>query len=117
MNTYELTIVIPGNASAQKKKSAGDTVEKLIKVNKGTIKDTKDLGKIELAFPIKKSDSGLFMRYEVELDGEGAKSINNRLRAEEEFIRYLLVKQDSKVIHTKDTKKNENHEKGTKMRS
>lgn len=94
MNTYELTIVIPGNASAQKKKSAQDTVEKLVKVNKGEVKEVKDWGKIDLAFPMKKNDTGLFTLYEVGLEAEGAKAINNRLRAEEEFIRYLLVKKD-----------------------
>jgi ribosomal protein S6 len=92
MNTYELTIVIPGNASPQKKKSAGETVEKLVKVNKGSIKDTKDWGKIDLAFPIKKNDSGLFTLYKLEMEADGAMAMNNRLRAEDEFIRYLLIK-------------------------
>lgn len=94
MKTYELTIVIPGNASAQKKKSASDTVEKLVKVNKGEVKNVKEWGKIDLAFPMKKNDTGLFTLYNVELEAEGAKAINNRLRAEDEFIRYLLVKRD-----------------------
>jgi ribosomal protein S6 len=92
MNTYELTVVIPGNASAQKKKSAQETVEKLIKMNKGTVSEMKDLGKIEFAFTLAKNDSGQFMLFNVELEPEGAKAMNNRLRAEDEFIRYLLVK-------------------------
>lgn len=92
MNTYELTIVIPGTASAQKKKAASDILDKLIKVNKGTITNVSDLGKIELAYPIAKNESGQFMRYDVELEAEGAKALSNRLRAEDDFIRYLLVK-------------------------
>ncbi len=92
MNLYELTIVIPGNASAQKKKSAQETIEKLVKVNKGEIKNVKDQGKIDLSYPIAKNESGQFMLFDLELEGEGAKALNNRLRAEDEFIRYLLVK-------------------------
>jgi ribosomal protein S6 len=96
MNTYELTIVIPGTASPQKKKAAQDTLDKLIKVNKGTVKNVSDMGKIELAYPIAKNESGQFFLYDVELEAEGAKALNNRLRAEDEFIRYLLVKKSNK---------------------
>lgn len=98
MNLYELTVVIPGTASTQKKKSAQDTIEKLVKVNKGEIKELKDLGKIDLVYPIEKNDTGLFMRFDIALEGEGAKAITNRLRAEDEFIRYLLVKKETHKI-------------------
>jgi ribosomal protein S6 len=108
MNTYELTVVIPGNASAQKKKSAQETVEKLIKINQGKISEMKDLGKIELAYVMAKNDTGQFMLFNVELEPEGASAMNNRLRAEDEFIRYLLVKQErskSQEPKTKQVKK------------
>jgi ribosomal protein S6 len=107
MNTYELTIVIPGSASPQKKKAAGETVEKLVKVNKGSIKETKDWGKIDLAFPIKKNDTGLFTLYKLEMEADGAMAMNNRLRAEDEFIRYLLIKKinsKSEALNTKQIK-------------
>lgn len=104
MNLYELTVVIPGTASAQKKKSAQDTIEKLVKVNQGQVKNLEDLGKIDLAYPIQKNDTGLFMRFDVEMEGEGAKAINNRLRAEDEFIRYLLVKKETHKIKTEKSK-------------
>lgn len=97
MNSYELTIVIPGSASPQKKKSASDTVEKLVKVNKGSIKETKDWGKIDMAFPIKKNETGLFTLYELEMEADGAKALHGRLRAEDEFIRYLLIKKEEKL--------------------
>lgn len=92
--TYELTLVLPGKATPAKKKSVTETIEKMVKVFKGSIKSTKDRGKIELAYPIKKETSGNFLFFELELDEESVGQLNGKLRLEEGIIRHLVVKKE-----------------------
>jgi small subunit ribosomal protein S6 len=94
MQSYELTVVLPGKATEAKKKSTQKDLEKLIKDNKGKVGKLEDLGKIELAYKIKGSDSGNFLFYPLELNPETIGPINEKLRLKEEIIRYLLVKSD-----------------------
>jgi small subunit ribosomal protein S6 len=91
MSKYELTVVIPGKSTPAKKKSVRSVVEKLIKTFNGKIEKSDDWGERELAHPIKKNDSGMFMHLIVELKSDSAKSIVQKLNLEEEIIRYLLV--------------------------
>lgn len=92
MVKYELTIVISGKSTPAKKKSVKETIEKLLKTFKGKIEKFDDWGERELAYPIMKNDSGSFMHFIVELEGDSAKSIVQKLNLEEEVLRYLLVK-------------------------
>lgn len=94
MENYELTLVLPGSATNAKKKKIEGYVKKSVELNKGKIKSTEDWGKKELAYKIKKNDSGIFLFFILELASEAAKAISEKLRMEEEIIRYLLVKQD-----------------------
>ncbi len=92
MQTYELTLVLPEKATPAKKKQVESTIESMVKVFKGKVKETKDWGKMDLAYPIKKNDVGNFLHYVLELEKDKAAQIDQKLRLEEEVIRYLLVK-------------------------
>ena len=92
MHKYELVIVMDGKATAAKKKTATEKLEKLIKSVKGSIASVKDWGVKTLAYTIGKSDSGAFLIFQLELEGTGAKDISSKLRLENDFIRYLLIK-------------------------
>ena len=94
MSKYELTIVISGKSTPAKKKSVGGMVEKLLKTFKGKVEKFDDWGEIDLAYQIKKSDSGVFLHYIVELESDSAKAIVQKLNLEEEILRYLMVKVD-----------------------
>lgn len=92
MNKYELTIVLDGKATAAKKKSVTEKMEKMVKALKGTVLKVKDWGVKDLYYEIKKSTTGTFLIFELELEGQAAKSINDKMKFEEEVIRYLLIK-------------------------
>ena len=89
---YELTIVIDGKATTAKKKSADKKISELIKIYDGKVVKVDDWGVIELAYPIGKSETGYFLHYLVELSAEKAKDLPTKLKLEEEYIRYLIVK-------------------------
>ncbi len=93
MGKYELVIVLDGKATAAKKKAVEAKIKKLVTVFKGKIGKVDDWGKKDLAYKIKKSNSGVFLLFNLELTGEAAKALPNKLRLEEEIIRYLLVRQ------------------------
>ena len=92
MNNYELTIVLPGGVSSAKKKTVRDRVEKLIKTDKGKVVKEDDWGKIDLAYEIKKETSGFFIHLNLELKSETAKELKDKLRLDNDIIRYLLIK-------------------------
>ena len=91
MNKYELTLVLAGKAGAAKKKKIIETLEKVLAIFKGSIKESKDWGVKELAYKIGKSETGLYLFFEIELDPKGAKSLNDKLRVDPDLIRFLLI--------------------------
>jgi small subunit ribosomal protein S6 len=94
MHKYELVIVLDGKATSAKKKTVTEKLEKLINSVKGTIGKAKDLGTKDLAYKIDKSLTGAYLLLPLELDGPGAKEISNKLRLENDLIRYLLVRSE-----------------------
>jgi len=94
MNYYELTAVLPGDSTASKKKQVKESLQKLIKIFEGEIVENKDWGDIELSYPIKKSTSGFFMFFNLKLKPENAKKLEEKLRVDEELIRFLMIRID-----------------------
>jgi small subunit ribosomal protein S6 len=93
MSKYELTVVIAGGSSATKKKSVKETIEKIVKTLKGKVADFDDWGEIDLAYEIAKSSTGNFLHFKLELDQKSARQIVEKLKLEDEVIRYLIVKE------------------------
>jgi len=94
MNKYELTLVLDGKGGAAKKKKVTEVLEKTLSIFKGKIENSKELGVKELAYKIGKSETGLFLFYELELDPKGVKALNDKLRTDADIIRYLVVRKD-----------------------
>ncbi len=94
MHNYELVIVVDGKATAAKKKTTLDKVEKLVTSVKGKVAKVRDLGTKNLSYKIEKSDTGSYHILDLELEGAGAKDISNKLRLEGDLIRYLLIRKD-----------------------
>jgi ribosomal protein S6 len=91
MNKYELTLVLDGKAGAVKKKKVTETLEKTLKIFKGVISESKEWGVKELAYKIGKSESGLYLYFELEMDPYHAKTLNDKLRTDPDLIRFLLI--------------------------
>ena len=91
MNKYELTIVLDGKSGSAKKKKIEETIASVLKLFKGEIKESKDWGVKELAYKIGKSETGLYLFYNLELAAEGVKALNDKLRTDAEILRFLLI--------------------------
>jgi small subunit ribosomal protein S6 len=92
MKTYELTVVLPEKATAARKKKVVEIIEKIVKTAKGKVKKSDDWGRVELAHSLKGNDSGVFLFFELELEPESVKSLDQKIKLEEDVIRHLLVK-------------------------
>lgn len=92
MTNYELTIVLPGGFTKAKIKKTKEFVEKVISTFEGKIAKTDDWGNIDLAYPIKNDLTGNFVHFVLELEEERTKELDNKLRLEDDIVRYLLVK-------------------------
>jgi ribosomal protein S6 len=94
MNKYELTLVVDGKTGAAKKKKVTEALEKALKIFKGEIKESKELGVREMAYRIGKSETGLYLYFELELDGNGVKALNEKLRNEPDILRFLVIRKE-----------------------
>lgn len=92
MNKYELTLVLDGKTGEIKKKKIIETLENILQLFKGEIKKSTEWGVKELAYKIGKSETGLYLFFELELDPKSVKQLNEKLRVNPDILRYLIVK-------------------------
>ena len=95
MNKYELTLVVDGKGGAAKKKKVTESLEKVLKIFEGSIKDSKEWGVKEMAYKIGKSETGLYLYFELELDSKKVKALNEKLRTDPDVLRYLVIKKEN----------------------
>lgn len=94
MNKYELTLVVDGKSAAAKKKKVTETLEKTLKIFGGVISSSKELGVREMAYKIGKFETGLYLYFELELDGSGVKALNEKLRTDPDILRFLVIRKE-----------------------
>jgi small subunit ribosomal protein S6 len=94
MNTYDLTIVLAGGITPAKKTTLRKKIEELVKTEKGKLVKVNEWGELDLAYPIAKNKTGIFLLFTLELESERAKEIDKKLNLEEGIIRYLLVRKE-----------------------
>jgi len=92
MNQYEMTVIISPKLSEKDAKAKQANVEKWIEAEKGKLKKTDVWGRLKLAYPIKKETEALYIQYFFEVDPKGIKNIENKLKLEEQIMRYLIIK-------------------------
>lgn len=92
MNKYELTIVVEGKGASAKKKKVTETLEKLLKIFKGKIVETKDWGVKDLAYKLGKNEQGGYLHFTLEIEAGSVKSLNEKLRTDSDILRFLLVR-------------------------
>jgi small subunit ribosomal protein S6 len=95
MSKYELTLVLDGKATAAKKKSVVETIEKIVKALGGKVGRMEDWGVKDLAYKIDKSTTGVYLHFLLEMDGTAVKQLMLKLKTEEGIIRHLLIRESS----------------------
>ena len=92
---YEITVVLDGKVTPAKKKSVTEDLKKLTDLYKGKLGKAKEWGRIDLAYPIGRSATGVFLHFPLELETSAVKNLTDKLRLEKDIIRYLIVKKEN----------------------
>src|SRR5258708_3055496 len=88
---YELTVLLPGSASAEDVKALGIAITKLAVAKKGKIEKEENWGKKFLAYAIKKQTEAFYLYFEVSLDAAEVTGFERDVRLMDSVIRSLLV--------------------------
>lgn len=91
--TYELTLIFSPETAEKKAK---EVLAEQLKRTGGELKKSDFWGKKDFTYPIKKNNSGIYLFSEVLLDAKQLTDLSNRLKINEEVLRYLLVTKSSK---------------------
>lgn len=92
MHNYELTVVLDGKATTAKKTAVTKTIEKVVELGKGKMGKVSEWGIKDLAYKIGKSITGTFLFFPLSVEPSFVKQLDNKLKMEENIIRYLIVK-------------------------
>ena len=84
MLKYDLTVMV-------KKAEAGTKIEKIIAAVGGKAGRMIEMGKKQLAYPIKKLSEAQFLSWTVELDPQLVVQLQQKLIVDKEVVRHLLV--------------------------
>ena len=114
MQTYELTLVIPGSMSAAKQKLVLDSVKKTVGDSGGKVIDVNEWGKKQLAYAIAKESEGFYYHVQLEMDTDRIGQFNRLIENDDNILRHLLIKSTPIKSGSKSKLKTmEAEEKGT----
>ena len=92
MNKYEIMFIVrPDMEEAEIKKTA-ENMKKVLTEQKAKILEEKSMGQKELAYEIKKFNTGYYYLYVVEASKEAVAEFDRVARINENLLRHLIVK-------------------------
>ena len=92
MNKYEIMFIVrPDMEEAEIKKTA-ENMKKILTEQKAKILEEKSMGQKELAYEIKKFNTGYYYLFIVEASKEAEEEFNRVARINENLLRHLIVK-------------------------
>jgi small subunit ribosomal protein S6 len=92
MENYELVVVLDGKVTSAKVKTVREKLEKIIATFNGKIGKIEDWGKKDLAYKVKKSDTGYYLMFPLELEKASVSALGLKLKMEADIIRHLILK-------------------------
>ena len=92
MNKYEIMFIVrPDMEEAEIKKTA-ENMKKVLTEKQAKILEEKSMGQKELAYEIKKFNTGYYYLFIVEASKESEEEFNRVARINENLLRHLIVK-------------------------
>lgn len=92
MNKYEIMFIVrPDMEEAEIKKTA-ETMKKVLTDKNAKILEEKAMGQRELAYEIKKFNTGYYYLYIVEANAEAVSEFDRVVRINESLLRHLVVR-------------------------
>ena len=97
MRQYELVMVISPDTNEEESSGLVERVGKFITDNGGVVKTQENWGTRKLAYPIENYREGSYVISAFNSEPSTANELEKLLRASQQVIRHLVIKQDEKV--------------------
>ncbi len=97
-NTYELTYIVNGVLSENQTKEVVGRISKYIEEHGGNILEVDEWGTRRLAYPIRKKRNGYYVNMYFRAPGEVIARLERSLQIDDDILRYLTLKLDSKML-------------------
>ncbi len=97
MVNHELVLVLPGNLEKEKLLSLRANLKKILTTVKAKVLKETDWGVKKLTYPIKKTNMGLYLFWNLEIDKDKIQELNRLLNFETGLLRYMLLKVEAKA--------------------
>lgn len=89
--------IVPSKFSDSEVDGAVKTVSGLFEKHGAKVEKTENLGKIKLAYPIKKVGYGTYLLAFIDVAGENVLAIDQELRLADEVLRHMIVKREKGI--------------------
>lgn len=96
MIKYELVLVLPGNLEKNSLSTLEANLKKILTTIKAKLIKAEDWGVKKMAYPIKRTDLGQYLFWEIEIDRSKIKELHRLLNFETKLLRYMLLKIEDK---------------------
>ncbi len=93
MENYEIMFIVKPTLEESVINDTVKSLESIITGMKGKV-TTKDMGKRELAYPIKKEISGFYYLFTVEAKHDAIAEFDRKIRLNENILRHQIIKLD-----------------------
>ena len=91
---YELVLILDPELKAEEQEKLLKKVEKSISDAEGEFSKPKELGKKDLAYPLKKRRTGVFYLLGVSLPAQKTTAFKQKCNLEEGILRFLMTKKE-----------------------
>ena len=91
MNKYEIMFIVRPDMEEAEIKSVAEEMKKVLTDGKAKVVEEKAMGQKELAYEIKKVNTGFYYLYLVEATKEAVAEFDRVVRINEKVIRHLIV--------------------------
>ncbi|MDO4995671.1 MAG: 30S ribosomal protein S6 [Bacilli bacterium] len=91
MNKYEIMFIVRPDMEETEIKAVAEEMKKVLTDGKATIVEEKSMGQRELAYEVKKFNTGYYFLYVVEASSETIDEFDRVVRINEKVIRHLIV--------------------------
>lgn len=96
MRHYENLVIVKPTLTEEETKSQIAAIEDVITANGGEIRMRNDMGIRKLAYPIEKNARGYFYVIYFTMEPKNIAEVERRYRINEELLRFVTIKYDSK---------------------
>lgn len=92
MTKYEIMFIVRPDMEEADIKKVADEMKKVLTSNKAKVVEEKAMGQKELAYEIKKVNTGFYFLFVVEASHEAVEEFDRVARINEKLLRHLVVK-------------------------